>query len=78
MGKFQPLTGLKKNAITWEFSAWGKRTGIIFIVVRRGSTNAFTNFQPGLKIFSDCLVKFSARLGPTGLKISPCNRNVNF
>ena len=21
MGKFQPLTGLKKNAITWEISA---------------------------------------------------------
>ena len=48
-GKFQPSLTLNLRAGTW-----GKRAGIIFIVVRRGSTNAFTNFQPGLKIFSDC------------------------
>ena len=37
----------------------------IFIVVHRGCTHAFVNFQPGLKLFSDCMVKFSARLAPT-------------
>ena len=32
----------------------------IFIVVYRGSTHAFMDFQPGLKMFSDCMAKFSA------------------
>ena len=68
--------------ITWEISARaetecesGNRCLFICIVVHRGSTHAFMNFQPGLKHFSDYMAKFSARaeisarLAPTGLKI---------
>ena len=75
-GKFQPVLKLNVTAGTVLF--------FIFIVVHRGSTHAFMNFHPGQKLYSNYMAKFSARaeisarLAPTGLKISPCNRNVNF
>ena len=52
----------------------------IFIVVHKGSTHVFMNFQPGLENFSDYMAKFSAQVSDNRAEISaraehsPCNQ----
>ena len=76
-GKFQP--GLKLNV----------RVGtvvFIFIVVHKGSTHVFMNFQPGLKFLVDYMGNFSAinraedliSGSSNRLKFSSCNRKLRF
>ena len=60
------LHGKWKNTITWEISAQAEtecESGEpLFFLYYRGSTHAFMNFQLGLKMFSDYMATFSARL----------------